>query len=203
MANSLRTSVDVSLTPRQAFDTLVDELTLALNDRGMKFTPSSAGKMLEGDVEVGTIQEWIPGDRISILWHPKTWQAGTTSRLLIKFKAHNEGTSVVVEHEGWDRVLGDTGQELLGWFAGEVVTPMIASSAPARLGDWITDRRARRPSGAQCLAMSTRIRLTTGRIFSPYWTFLRSVHETICSKLAVEGALFSTKPSRAALKHPQ
>src|SRR5207244_10838154 len=25
---------------------------------------------------------------------------------------------------------------------------MIASSAPARLGDWITDRRARRPSGA-------------------------------------------------------
>ena len=148
MANSLRTSVDVSLTPRQAFDTLVDELTLALNDRGMKFTPSSAGKMLEGDVEVGTIQEWIPGERISILWHPKTWQAGTTSRLLIKFKAHNEGTSVAVEHEGWDRVLGETGQELLGWFAGEVVTPMIASSAPARLGDWITDRRARRPSGA-------------------------------------------------------
>src|SRR5438067_10194451 len=99
MANSLRTSVDVSLTPRQAFDTLVDELTLALNDRRMKFTPSSAGKMLEGDVEVGTIQEWIPGDRISILWHPKTWQAGTTSRLLIKFKAHNEGTSVVVEQD--------------------------------------------------------------------------------------------------------
>src|SRR5437016_12512072 len=95
MANSLRTSVDVSLTPRQAFDTLVDELTLALNDRGMKFTPSSAGKMLEGDVEVGTIQEWIPGDRISILWHPKTWQAGTTSRLLIKFKAHNGGTSEI------------------------------------------------------------------------------------------------------------
>ena len=203
MANSLRTSVDVSLTPRQAFDTLVDELTLALNDRGLKFTPSSAGKMLEGDVEVGTIQEWIPGVRISILWHPKTWQAGTTSRLLIKFKAHSEGTSVVVEHEGWDRVLGDTGQELLGWFAGEVVTPMIASSAPARLGDWITDRRARRPSGAQCLAMSTRIRLTTGRIFSPYWTFLRSVHETICSKLAAEEALFSMKPSRAALEHPQ
>src|SRR5437016_12684984 len=148
MANSLRTSVDVSLTPRQAFDTLVDELSLALNDRGMQFTPSLAGKMLEGDVEVGTIQEWIPGERISILWHPKTWQAGTTSRLLIKFKAHNEGTSVVVEHEGWDRVLGDTDQELLGWFAGEVVTPFIASSAPARLGDWITDRRARRPSGA-------------------------------------------------------
>src|SRR5207245_11538018 len=98
MANSLRTSVDVSLTPRQAFDTLVDELSLALNDRGMKFTPSSAGKMLEGDVEVGTIQEWIPGERISLLWHPKTWQAGTTSRLLIKFNAQHEGTYGVVEN---------------------------------------------------------------------------------------------------------
>ena len=60
MANSLRTSVDVSLTPRQAFDTLVDELTLALNDRGMKFTPSSAGKMLEGDVEVGISKNGYP-----------------------------------------------------------------------------------------------------------------------------------------------
>jgi len=60
MANGLRTSVDVSLTPRQAFETLVDELTLALNDRGMKLTPSSAGKIFEGDVEVGTIEEWIP-----------------------------------------------------------------------------------------------------------------------------------------------
>src|SRR3989475_12238915 len=146
MANSLRTSVDVSVTPRQAFDTLVDELTLALNDWGMKFTPSSAGKILEGDVVVGTIQEWIPGERITILWHPKTWQAGTTCRLLIKFKAHNGGPSVGAEHEGGDRVLGDTGQELLAGLAGEVVTPMIASSAPARLADWIPDKRARRPS---------------------------------------------------------
>src|SRR5207244_12189909 len=99
MANSLRTSVDVSLTPRQAFDTLVDELSLALNDRGMKFTPSSAGKMLEGDVEVGTIQELITGERIFLLWHPKTWQAGTTIRLLIKYIAHNENNYVVMKHE--------------------------------------------------------------------------------------------------------
>src|SRR2546421_5643572 len=102
MANSLRTSVDVSLTPRQAFDTLVDELTLALNDRGMKFTPSSAGKMVGGDVGVGTIPEWIPGERNSIFWHPKTLQVGTTSRLLIKINYHNEAASAVVQHEGGD-----------------------------------------------------------------------------------------------------
>src|SRR2546427_521265 len=148
MADSLRTSVDVSLTPRQAFETLVDELTLALNDRGMKLTPSSAAKILGGDIVNRITGKKGTGEGIYLLSHPKTWQAGTTSRLLIKFKAHKKGPSVVVEHEGWDRVLGDTGQELLGWVAGEVVAPLIASSAPARLGDWITDRRARRPPGA-------------------------------------------------------
>src|SRR2546428_11712854 len=99
MANSLRTSVDVSLTPRQAFDTLVDELTLALNDRGMKFTPSSAGKKLEGDVEVGTIQKRITRGRNSLLLPPQTSQTCAPNTLLIKIKTHNVGASPEGRHK--------------------------------------------------------------------------------------------------------
>ena len=39
--------------------------------------------------------------------------------------------------------------ELAGWFAGEVAAPFLRATAPAALGDWLTDRRARRPSGKQ------------------------------------------------------
>lgn len=148
MANGPRTSIDVSLAPREAFDTFVDELRLALNDRGMQLHGSIGGKIIQGDIEVGTIEEWKTGEKISILWRPKTWETSTTNRLLITFTPSKAGTSIVVDQDGWDRVLGDTGKELLGWFAGEIVTPLITASAPSRLGDWTTDRRARRPSGA-------------------------------------------------------
>ena len=37
---------------------------------------------------------------------------------------------------------------LAGWFASEVAAPLLRAAAPQAIGDWITDRRARRPSGA-------------------------------------------------------
>jgi ubiquinone/menaquinone biosynthesis C-methylase UbiE len=148
MGSSLRISLDVSLTPKQAFDAFVDELALAMNDRGMTFNTLPGGKVTEGGSEVGIVQEWKAGERISILWRPKNWEPDTTSKLLITFKANNGGTSVIFEHEGLDRVLGDDAGELLGWVSGEAIAPLISASAPKRLGDWITDRRARRPSGA-------------------------------------------------------
>lgn len=148
MPSGPRTSISVSLGPREAFDTFVDELALALNDRGMQLHGSLGGKIVQGDLDVGTIEEWKTGEKISILWHPKTWETSTTNRLLITFTPNKSETSIVVEQDGWDRVLGDAGKELLGWFAGEIVTPLITASSPSRLGDWTTDRRARRPSGA-------------------------------------------------------
>jgi SAM-dependent methyltransferase len=37
--------------------------------------------------------------------------------------------------------------ELAGWFAGQVLAPLLSASGPGGFGDWLTDRRARRPSG--------------------------------------------------------
>jgi len=52
---------------------------------------------------------------------------------------------VTIEHRGWDGLVGD---ELPGWFAAEVAAPFLAATSPSGFGDWLTDRRARRPSGA-------------------------------------------------------
>jgi len=150
VAGTVRSSVDVALEAKHAFETLVDELSLALADRGLKLDRRSVGgRIFEGDLEVGNITEWKAGEKISVVWHPKSWEKGTASELKITFSPSSGGTLVAVEQRGWDGVLGDAGDELLGWFAAEVASSMLSASSPSRLGDWMTDRKARRPSGAQ------------------------------------------------------
>ncbi len=41
----------------------------------------------------------------------------------------------------------------MAWFASAAVTPLLQATAPAGFGNWLTDRRARRPSGAQSRAV--------------------------------------------------
>jgi SAM-dependent methyltransferase len=150
MTSRVQASVDVLLAPTKAFGAFTDELMLSLETRGLKIdTLSPGGKIMERDAEVGTIQEWTRGKRISILWRPKTWESGATSKFLMTFKPRNGGSTVKVEMKEWGSVLGDSKSEMLGWFAGEVIAPLLQASAPSRFGDWITDRGARRPSGAR------------------------------------------------------
>src|SRR5206468_6844527 len=42
--------------------------------------------------------------------------------------------------------------EMIGWFASAVAAPILKAMSPSGLGDWITDRRARCPSGEQSRA---------------------------------------------------
>jgi ubiquinone/menaquinone biosynthesis C-methylase UbiE len=148
MAGSVRTVVDVSLKPKQAFRTFFEELSLGLEAHGMKIVSRALGsRIMEGKVEVGTVDEWSPGERVSLVWHPKSWESGVAGRIRISFDASKSGTRVTLESSGWGEVVGDGGYELLGWFAGEVVAPLLSASSPGRFGDWMTDRRARKPSG--------------------------------------------------------
>lgn len=151
LQGSVTSTVELSLTPEQAFDVFTDEVTFALLDRGMKFEETSRGRILsEGDTVVGTVKEWNPGKRISLLWHPLTWDNAVTTELSITFITGKEGgTTVSVEQNDWGRVIGGEAKELLGWFVNETAAPFVSATAPNRLGDWITDRRARRPTGEQ------------------------------------------------------
>lgn len=149
MAGSVRTVVDVSLKPKQAFRAFVDELSLGLETHGMKIVGRARGsRIMEGGVEVGTIDEWSPGERVALTWRPKSWEPGAMGRITMTFAARGSGTRITLESRGWGNIVGDDGRELLGWFAGEVAAPFLSASSPGRFGDWITDRRARRPSGA-------------------------------------------------------
>jgi ubiquinone/menaquinone biosynthesis C-methylase UbiE len=52
----------------------------------------------------------------------------------------------MLAHHGWGALLGDPAEHV-GWLADAAMAPLLRASAPAALGDWLTDRRARRPSG--------------------------------------------------------
>jgi len=145
---TIRARIDVELAPAAAFDATVDELTLALAKTGIRFEPGPAGRIVEGTFVVGDVTAWLPGERISLRWHPADWNPDETTELDLRFEPRAGGATVVLEHRGWGRLVGEAG-EVAGWFADQAVAPLLRATAPRRFGDWLTDRRARRPSGAE------------------------------------------------------
>jgi SAM-dependent methyltransferase len=102
----------------------------------------------EGEFEVGHIISWQPGERVLLQWRPADWDAEEMTAVELRLEPVGGITRVTLEQRGWGRLIGDPG-ELAGWFAGEVAAPLLRATAPIAFGDWLTDRRARRPSGAQ------------------------------------------------------
>jgi ubiquinone/menaquinone biosynthesis C-methylase UbiE len=149
--STVRVSMDVGLEPKVAFDVLVEGLVTALGRAGLGFEPGATGHVDENGREVGRVVSWIPGERIALQWRPADWALEELTEAEVKFERVDGGTRLVLEQRGWGGVIGDA-NELTGWFAGEVAAPLLRATAPQAVGDWLTDRRARRPSGAQARA---------------------------------------------------
>jgi SAM-dependent methyltransferase len=107
---------------------------------------------MEGSVEVGRVIRWQPPEEIMFEWHSPDWQPAEVASLTLRFEPDGGGARVTLECQNWGNLLGDQGNELAGWFASEVAAPLLNAMGPSRLGDWVTDRRARRPSGPQARA---------------------------------------------------
>jgi len=144
----LQVSIVLALAPRTAFDTLVAELQTALARLGLSFEAGLKGRITEGTHAVGSVKAWTRGKGLSLEWHSAPWASGKDTAIDLKLRPAKGGTRVTLTHRGWGGAVGGKA-ELAGWFAGEVAAPLLRATAPNELGDWITDRRARRPSGAE------------------------------------------------------
>lgn len=144
--------IDLSLDPASAFDAIVEELVAALDRAGIGFEANPGGRIRERDAVVGRVTSWVAGERISLEWRQASWDPGEVTQIELRFERAAGGTTVTLEHRGWGALIGDPA-ELAGWFAGEVAAPLLRATAPAALGDWLTDRQARRPSGARARAV--------------------------------------------------
>lgn len=151
MAPALRISLDVSLAPATAFDLLIEEVTAALARLDIRFEPGPEGRLVEREFVVGEVVAWEAGRRMTIRWHAASWDPDEITEVEVRVDPADEGARITLEHRGWGRLVGFP-SELTGWFAGEVLAPVLHAIAPAAFGDWFTDRYARRPSGAQSRA---------------------------------------------------
>ena len=149
MAVGVKTQADLKLDSASAFEGLVDELSLALSRLGTHFAPGPAGRVTEGGVEVGRVVSWQPDKLIALEWHPANWQPDAMAKVELRSEPAAEGTRITLELENMEKLVGESGSELLGWFTSQVAAPLLRAAGPCGLGDWITDRRARRPSGPQ------------------------------------------------------
>jgi len=153
MVMGISATIVVDMPPTEAFDAFVQELELALAVRGMQFEMGENGRLLEGGREVGRVLSWQPGKTIILEWPAPYWsKQSAATKVGARFEPGREGTRITLDHAEWGNLFGDRGAELLGWFASEVAAPLLQNMASNRFGDWITDRTARRPSGAKARA---------------------------------------------------
>jgi len=145
---TVRVSIDSTLAAMEAFESFIEELRTALAQGGIHFEPGTDGYITEGEFEVGRVITWQPGNLVQLRWHPANWQAEETTNIAVQFEPIHDGTRVTVEHQGWGGLISNPG-EVLSWFAGEVAGPFMQVTAPIELGNWLTDRQARRPAGVQ------------------------------------------------------
>ena len=146
--SDLRVHMRVGLAPSAAFDAFIGDLATGLLRRGMTFRPGAQGSVVQGGREVARVVAWEPGARIRLEWRAAEWEGGSVTPLELEFEPTPEGTRISIRFRGWGQRMKLDGPELAGWLAQAVAATLLQAAAPAAVGDWITDSRARRPSGA-------------------------------------------------------
>jgi SAM-dependent methyltransferase/uncharacterized protein YndB with AHSA1/START domain len=150
---TLGVTIDIPESPAKVFTWLIEELTTSLGQAGMTFEPGQNGRVIQAGFEVGRVVAWIPGELIRIEWRPASWKPDLLTEVQLKLEPLADGaTRAVLEQLGWGSLI-ESPDELAGWFSSQVVTPLLYAASPIGGGIWLTDRRARRPSGAQSRAV--------------------------------------------------
>ena len=143
-------TITLRTEPAIAFDILVEELRSALAARGIQFETGPNGGLVESGCQIADVTSWQPGAKILLEWHQPEWKKEVTPNLVeFRFEPIERGTRLTLTYDRWENLFDDLGNELAGWFAGQVAAPLLQSMTPVRFEDWIIDRAARRPSGAK------------------------------------------------------
>ena len=143
-------TITLPAEPAIAFDTFVEELRSALTVRGIRFETGPNGGLVESGRQIADVTSWQPGAEILLQWHQPEWKKEVTPNLVeFRFEPIERGTHLTLTYDRWENLFDDLGNELAGWFAGQVAAPLLQSMTPVRFEDWIIDRAARRPSGAK------------------------------------------------------
>lgn len=140
--------VDEAQALRTTFDAFVEDLITGLARRGIRLVPAPNRPILQNGREVGRVVLWEPPRKIVLAWRSADWTSESPTTVEMGFRRISGRTRISVAYPGWESRLGNAAPDLPGWFAQQVAAPLLDATGSRGLGDWITDRRARRPSGA-------------------------------------------------------
>ncbi len=124
----METTLTAKLEIDGSFNEFVQELSAALLRRGVRLEDAPA-------------VEREP-NRVVFEWRPTDWDPDDVCEL----ELGSDGSHLAVTCRRFGRQFWAE-ENLVGWFADEVVAPLLTALTPSRLGDWLTDRGARRPFG--------------------------------------------------------
>ncbi|MFZ0699939.1 MAG: methyltransferase domain-containing protein [Thermoplasmata archaeon] len=144
---SMTTTLDVSLAPLLAFEEVLADLRDALSRGGLSLEPGPHGRVVQRGEEVGRITAWEPGRRFALDWRPATGKQDDKASVELRFEAISDGTQITFEVRGCGGPFADEGADLAAWFGSSVLASLFYAISPEGLGDWLTDRRVRRPTG--------------------------------------------------------
>ncbi|MDG6954522.1 MAG: class I SAM-dependent methyltransferase [Nitrososphaerota archaeon] len=144
---NFQVKTEVSMKQKATFRAFTEELALALHLAGMEFDPKVGGLVRQAGEEIGRVSLWLPWTRLTIILHYSDWEQVDTK---IDFRFHNmrNGTRIAIVCSGLQSPLLRGSGEQFGWFTNQVAAPLLAVLSPQNFGDWLTDRTARRPTGA-------------------------------------------------------
>ncbi len=104
--------------------------------------PAEARMTLLDELALAGIAARVRGDGIVLEWRAAEWEPPDHALAALRLEAAGSGTRVTFE-------LHRDPQLLAAWFVSQAIEPLLRSAAADAYGDWLTDRRARRPSGAE------------------------------------------------------
>lgn len=133
-------SIDLPLAPQAAFEALVDEISIALKTNGVALEAQAGGQIKQNGKIVGHVESWEPPRRLRVEWN-------STGGVELRLESIDGGSRATLSQLSSDGSIGES--EMAGLFATEFASPFVCATMPARFEDWITDRRARKPSGPQ------------------------------------------------------
>lgn len=146
-AATIRLRFAVPQRPPEAFEVLTRRLVEGLARRGLRLDLRALGDLSEGDRTFGRVTDVRPGREVVVETRPATWTEGPVVTVRIRCDDDPLGSMIAFEVEGWEEAVGSSSDDLADWGVGTLVPAVLHELAPSALGDWITDRKARRPSG--------------------------------------------------------
>jgi SAM-dependent methyltransferase len=144
----LTATLEVPLPSSEAFTEVLENLQGELSRHGTTLELSPQGRVLHHRETVGKVTSWEPGNRVTIEWIPASWMQGNGARIDLRFEKVPDGTRITVELLDLGAPMAAGGEELAGWFGSAMLASLFRASSPEGLGDWLTDRRVRRPAGS-------------------------------------------------------